>query len=107
MELRNVMSHVCPSCQGKKEVLATGIRYQRGFKGKYWRTFTCERCKGAGTITDEMKQWIEHGQVLKQRRLQRRMNFVQAADELGISITALSRIELGMVDNLAIEFAHG
>ena len=93
----------CPDCGGRGEILATGILYSPGHSGPSCGAFPCDRCGATGKITDEMLKWIEHGKILKKRRLSQFKNLISWAELRGVTLTEWSHIERGMVDNLAIE----
>ena len=92
----------CPTCLGKGSIFATNIRYTEGNTGPFCGQTECDRCKGRKTIPSQMLKWIEHGKELKARRRLHSRNILEESIRRGVTLTEWSRIERGVVDNLAI-----
>lgn len=94
---------VCPSCLGRGTYLASGIRYCEGFSGPYSESRPCDRCGCSGIISAEMQSWIDRGKAYQKRRREKRQLLSDACDIMGVSLSELSSLERGMVDNSVLD----
>ena len=88
--------HVCPRCDGKKEM--TAFVDGRRTDGSHWgdlRTLKCFTCKGGGTVTDKHMERIKAGEMMRENRVQKGLGLREAAKQLGIIATELSSRERG------------
>lgn len=88
---------ICPDCEGKGTVFChvnTGLKSS----GHYWGDVHCHRCKGAGSVPDEMSEWISAGRAIRDSRIANGETLLKAANRLGISAATLSSIEGGKIN---------
>lgn len=88
----------CPECKGKKEIVGLFAIRSDGSGCDPCRMFPCHRCKGAGSVPDEMAEWMEAGKRLKEDRLARNMTLRQEAEARELRVSELSDMERGRVD---------
>jgi hypothetical protein len=91
---------VCPQCYGTghfplpafphKKVLETPIEELKVF-------FKCDMCNGKGLATEEVYGWIADGELLKDRRIAKRICLRNAPEILNIDIQILSKMERGCI----------
>jgi DNA-binding XRE family transcriptional regulator len=86
----------CPDCEGKKEVFAH-LNYGPERTGE-WKMIQCFRCNGSGVVPDEMAEWINNGQVLRQMRIDAELSLRDMAKQTGIDIVTLSQSERGYIN---------
>jgi len=88
---------ICPSCEG------IGVIFLP-FSPKI-KTLPCTRCNGLKEVPEEMKVWMENGELLKSRRIDKRFTLRKAAKFLNIDVTELSNMERGVIEpNLNIQY---
>ena len=88
---------ICPSCSGKGQSLChinTGIDSSK----HRWERLSCGRCGGSGQINDD---WFARGMGLREKRRQLDLSLLEASELLGISIAAISSMELGKSEPIA------
>ncbi len=85
----------CPTCKGKGEVFGHTNTGQDS-SNHHWGSTTCHRCKGSGSVPDEMEQWIEEGKRAAAKRCASGETLFQKANRLGISCAELSAMESGI-----------
>ena len=91
----------CPDCNGSKQIIAAFVD---GYKdGKRWSghnmPMTCFRCKGTGSVPEEMLKWIKHGKILKESRMNPYRNQREEARRRNITPSELSKMEMGYINN--------
>jgi ribosome-binding protein aMBF1 (putative translation factor) len=93
---------ICPDCKGSGK---TGlVHINRGDQPHEWREgMPCWRCDGTGKIPDEMRDWMERGEVLRKARITREVSLRERAKELGISASELSAMERGRTNPARVE----
>lgn len=90
----------CPSCKGKKieygifPVYAEDVPKE---KRKRVIEFPCLRCNGSGKVHRDYKKWIEDGEILKDRRIEKKIVIRQAAKLWRMSPSKLSEMERGVI----------
>lgn len=84
---------VCPGCSGDRQVFAHVNTQDPETHGFQW--IDCSTCKGAGEITEDMRESIDAGRKARQNRIDRGLTLRQEADRLGVSAVVLSRLERG------------
>lgn len=85
----------CPTCEGDGNVPVFGVHTP-------FASVTCGRCDGAGLISEVMKQCIDRGKLIRESRIRRRATMAAEAEYHGISVSAYSAIERGLVFNLSV-----
>ena len=86
---------ICPSCNGEKESFGIGC----GSNGCKPMSMKCYRCQGVGTVPDAMKEWIENGNILREKRLKNNVGLREFAKSINMLPSEYSAIEMGRVDN--------
>jgi hypothetical protein len=84
----------CPTCGGSGTTLAF-FAVRSGGRCDPCRPLRCYRCAGAGTVPDEMREWIAAGALLKEGRRRRNMTLRQEAARRRIPASALAAMEAG------------
>lgn len=79
----------CWDCNGTGQVLTLNQKCP---------TLPCDRCNETGTVPAEMKQWVEWGKIIKERRTAMRFQLVAWAKMNGYDFLQLSRAERGVID---------
>ncbi|EJB8454905.1 hypothetical protein MW332_004753 [Vibrio parahaemolyticus] len=88
--------HPCPTCNGtRKSVVFVNTGADR--KGHYTEVRTCDRCLGAGFVSQEVIDAIEHGKQLRKIRIAKGQTLRQVAKCDGVSVAHVSRRELGYI----------
>lgn len=87
----------CPTCGGSGAMLAFFATRSDG-RCDPCRSLQCYRCAGAGTVPDEMREWITAGGRLKEDRRRRNMTLRQEADRRQVPFSVLAAMEAGRVD---------
>lgn len=86
----------CPSCSGSGKILGFfAIRVDGGCDP--CREFQCLRCKGSGTVLDEMTMWIAAGKTMREDRRSRRNTLRKEAEKRKMKPSELSAMEQGRV----------
>jgi len=84
----------CPTCGGSGTTLAFFAVRNDG-RCDPCRSLQCYRCAGAGTVPDEMREWIAAGARLKEDRRGRNMTLRQEAARRRMPASALAAMEAG------------
>ena len=84
----------CPECNGEKEI-RIAFPHNRDKP-----TLSCMQCKGTGEVPEEMIQWMENGEILKDKRISKRMTLRKATKQLGglDLIMKFSEMERGVIE---------
>lgn len=86
----------CPTCNGtRKSVVFVNTGADR--KGHYTEVRTCDRCLGAGMVSQDVIDAIEYGKRLRKARIDKGLTLRQVAASEGVSTALVSRRELGYV----------
>jgi len=98
---------ICPTCNGERSIFgfSLGSIYDSSVtdsdlpKEKRGRLIKlgCNRCKGTGYISKECVKWIAEGEILKNRRIQKRITMIRAAKLLRMWPSTLSEMERGII----------
>lgn len=94
----------CPGCRGRGHLMAYFIRYKPGHCGPSCRELPCHVCNGAKSVPEESLRWMEHGDMLRNRRINAGIGMREGADRLGIRASELCEIENGRVSNFHIDW---
>lgn len=78
----------CSKCKGEKKLTAMFHPVE----------FCCPYCDGTGEVSDETPLWEENGNILKERRIKKRLTLLQASKLLRIPVIFLSNMEIGKVE---------
>ncbi|EOW7148427.1 hypothetical protein ACOZ82_001954 [Vibrio parahaemolyticus] len=84
----------CPTCKGQRQSIAfvnTGIDSSK----HYSEVQTCERCLGAGYVSKDILDAIERGKQLRHERIDKGYTLRDAAKAEGVSVSIISKRELG------------
>lgn len=87
-------NYVCPSCNGNRKSICfvnTGIDSSK----HYAEERNCDRCKGAGEVSEAVLVAIEQGKELRKDRVARGLTMSEAAEERGVSVATISKMERG------------
>lgn len=88
----------CPTCGGKGRI--EGVAIACGASGSsIHRNVLCTRCHGSGWIPTAMLRWIERGMRWREARLTHREGLTACARRLGLTVSTLSDLEHGRMDN--------
>lgn len=79
----------CPDCKGGQ----TSAALVNG----HIREVLCDRCRATGVVPDEMAQWIEDGQRLRELRKEPYRNLGTEAKRRGLGVVELSQMERGII----------
>ncbi|WP_031410627.1 helix-turn-helix domain-containing protein [Vibrio parahaemolyticus] len=88
--------HICPACNGQRESVVfvnTGLNSEE----HYSEIRKCDRCLGAGFVSQEVIDAIEHGKQLRKIRIAKGQTLRQVAKFEGVSVAHVSRRELGYI----------
>ena len=90
----------CPTCGGSGTTLAFFVVRSSGScsadgRCDPCRSLQCYRCAGAGTVPDEMREWIAAGERLKEDRRRRNMTLRQEAAMRRMPASVLAAMEAG------------
>lgn len=80
---------ICPTCEGQGLIFFPFVK-----RGKM---LPCHRCDGLKEVPDEMKEWMAHGETLKDRRIEKRITLRKAAKFLKMDVCELSDMEIGKI----------
>ena len=90
-------STACPECGTTGEV--------HGLSPKGPISVQCQQCGGIGYIPIEMVEWIDHGERLRDYRVNAlQQGLRDTAIMIGIKPSQLSAIECGMINNLHVAY---
>ena len=81
----------CLKCNGEKEIR---IAFPHN-PDKC--TIPCYQCDATGEVPEEMTQWMEDGEILKSKRIEKRMTLRNAVKNLDGDAVTFSRMEMGAV----------
>lgn len=87
-------NYVCPSCNGNRKSVCfvnTGVDSSK----HYAEERDCDRCKGAGEVSEAILIAIEQGKAFRKDRVARGLTMLEAAEEKGVSVATISKMELG------------
>jgi len=87
---------ICPTCNGLKEML---LLFHAAFfprKCKKLPSLPCHRCKGKGTVSNKTVQWMKDGDILRERRIEKKITLRNACKLLKMDCVILSEMELGI-----------
>lgn len=90
------MNHPCPNCRGEGHYRAFVECTDTNKSGL--RSVMCRDCNGTGTITSERLTWMVRGNSLVEVMRKNGITLRRGAEDLGISLTALSDARTGRVD---------
>ena len=76
---------ICPICKG--ELFLRGFHF----------LLTCHFCNGSGEVSDEVTEWRRKGEILKNKRIAKRLTLRKASQLLRRTATSLSDMEIGKV----------
>lgn len=82
----------CPMCEGRKESEAVLC----GHGHCQIKMVKCSLCEGAGQVTEDHAERYREGRRRRDDRVARGKSLREEANRLGISASALSRIERGV-----------
>jgi len=96
------MNMKCPKCNGSKymfpafphkETIEAAKKNMKQFK----KIFKCQMCKGSGEVDDIVLEWMKEGDIIKDRRINKRILLRNAAKLLNIDMRVLSDMERGII----------
>lgn len=99
MVIKNQRLHQCPSCFGNGE-LVSFVNTGADSSEHYSRNDTCLRCYGSGKVSDEVLEQIKIGTDFRKKRIESGLSLFEAAKNEGVSVSVISKRELGIVDQL-------
>jgi hypothetical protein len=82
----------CPDCANGTTRIACTVNGHRES-----RNHRCQRCKGAGSIPQEMREWIRLGAAMRERRLGENRTLREEARRRCMLPQQLSAMELGLI----------
>lgn len=93
-----VMSR-CPSCDGKRTIVAFGIRYAPGHSGPPVRELPCHVCDGLGEVSRDQVSRMDRGERFRRHRVGvLGLGLQEAALQWGKKPSELSCIEQGKIE---------
>lgn len=93
------MNIKCPQCKGigsilpafpSQSMIEAPIEELKEF-------FKCDMCNGNKEVSDEVNQWQIDGDILKDRRIEKRIRIGQESKLLDIDVSILSKMERGCI----------
>ncbi len=82
--MSSIFETECPSCCGRKTVIATGIRYAAGFDGPQVVEMPCFVCDGVGRISSFQVDRMRLGESFRHYRVSvLHMGLREAAEKWG------------------------
>jgi hypothetical protein len=88
--------HPCPTCGGKRQSVVfvnTGLDSSK----HYSEVRECDRCKGAGYVSQDVIDAIENGKRLRKIRVDKCLTLREAATQEGVSVATISKRENGYI----------
>jgi len=67
-------------------------------KRKLFTQITCPRCRGTMEVPEEMKEWVQQGAILRDRRITKQMTLRDACRKLDMDCVILSNMESGIIE---------
>ena len=92
---------ICPDCKGEKKIVGLfpcWADHVPPEDRKPYSILPCQRCNETGEVPDETPIWREKGELLKDKRISRRITLREASKRTGIDVISLSKMERGCVD---------
>lgn len=88
--------HQCPTCKGKRQSV---VFVNAGLFGSehYTEIRECDRCLGAGYVSQDVIDAIERGKELRRSRLNKGLTMREAAKLESVSVATISKREYGYV----------
>ena len=83
---------ICPKCKGEREIR---IAFPHNPDKS---TLPCHQCGGVGHIPVEMVQWMINGEILKSKRIDKRIILREASKQTGEDGIKLSEMERGVIE---------
>lgn len=86
--------HICPDCKGKRSSFVfvnTGLDSSH----HYSEVRKCNRCLGAGYVSQDVINAIKQGKQLRKQRIDKGLTLREAALAEGVSVSFVSQRELG------------
>ena len=84
----------CPSCKGEGSI--RGLVNRGG--NCSWETISCFQCHGSKEVPNIDPEFVRVGKALRADRLKRYASQREEAKRLGIDVTLIGKMELGLVD---------
>ena len=89
----------CPKCKGEKE-MRIAFPHNRNKP-----TIPCMQCKGTGEVPEEMIKWMQDGEILKEKRIAKKMILREASKCLAknegidsiVAVMRISEMERGVI----------
>jgi len=81
----------CPKCHGWKEI---PIAFPHN---PYKKELPCYQCDATGEVPEEMTQWMADGDILKSKRIDKRMTLRMATIKIDGDAVKLSEMERGVI----------
>jgi len=103
----NMKKRTCTTCNGTGKVCGLFPVWREGTpesERKPIIELTCHHCEGR---LWECKEWIKQGEILHEKRIERRLLLKNAARLLNIDCRTLSRMERGVIEpdhNISYDF---
>lgn len=83
---------ICPDCKGE------GIQPIAFPHNKEMCTIICLRCKGKKTVSDQTPEWQRLGEMLKSKRINKRMTLRTICKKLNLDTVMVSDMERGVIE---------
>ena len=80
---------ICPDCKGEREII---IPFPRNPEKC---TLKCPRCHGKGIVSGKKPEWMKKGEILKDRRIEKKLTLRNACRILNMDCVVLSEMERG------------
>ena len=99
----------CPRCNGKKYIFPSFPNKEMAdiSKNTISNLFICQNCNGNGSISKERSNWIEEGDIIKNRRIEKRITLQNASKITNLSLAILSAMERGVIKpDLSISYCE-